>query len=744
MGETLLELRELSKYYTSGQGVVKGVDQITLLFQAGEFVAITGESGSGKSTLAHVMGGILSYESGELYYRGRPTSHFDGGDWERYRRDCVSFISQDYGILPGSTVLANVVSALRLTGMDRAGAAVRAEEILRQVELWELRGRRAAKLSSGQKQRLAIARALAKPAPILIADEPTGNLDGENSAKVIQLLSQAAQDRLVILITHEFDEAKDFVTRHIALHDGRVTLDAKLQKPNQPQSQPAPAAPRERRRGLSGYVAGLQLRARPLWSTLMVCFFALTVFGVFALTGTFVSALDDTPTKRYDDSAFPNGDSRRIVVCRADGEVLTEEDWQTLLSVPYVECLERYSYLNDIRYAWREDVDFVWEHTLVATGPSLDDVYETEVSATLHPEEMAFAYTVPLLQEREEFLTAGRLPENFYEIVAAGDNSLLGQTVPVYLQDGKNWNRMSYLYFEAQVVGVTDSGSGLYFHETVGQAFQGEVYGYQTFVPANDLEPGQARMENSMYEFYLDREGDPEDGMFQMSVSTPEEPGSVTLEVIGSHQSTANNVLEVDPATFEAALGDGGGDQVSLTIEDYAYTDRVLDALHKLGYAAISPYREGSIWPDSALAAERTQTLRLCLIALAVVIALQVVVFRAMFGMETESYRILSRIGLNCKTARLSVLWQVVLLAVCGQVIGLGTIGACGLLGIESVARLLRWLPASLRLLLCAVHFAAALITAAWSMWSLKRQVYPNSGFAPDLDWTVIDREAVA
>ena len=76
--------------------------------------------------------------------------------------------------------------------------------------------------------------------------------------------------------------------------------------------------------------------------------------------------------------------------------------------------------------------------------------------------------------------------------------------------------------------------------------------------------------------------------------------------------------------------------------------------------------------------------------------------------------------------------------------IGLGTIGACGLLGIESVARLLRWLPASLRLLLCAVHFAAALITAAWSMWSLKRQVYPNSGFAPDLDWTVIDREAVA
>ena len=224
MGETLLELRELSKYYTSGQGVVKGVDQITLLFQAGEFVAITGESGSGKSTLAHVMGGILSYESGELYYRGRPTSHFDGGDWERYRRDCVSFISQDYGILPGSTVLANVVSALRLTGMDRAGAAVRAEEILRQVELWELRGRRAAKLSSGQKQRLAIARALAKPAPILIADEPTGNLDTKNSQDVIALLTQASRryQQTILMITHN-NNLTASVDRVFRVSDGVLT-----------------------------------------------------------------------------------------------------------------------------------------------------------------------------------------------------------------------------------------------------------------------------------------------------------------------------------------------------------------------------------------------------------------------------------------------------------------------------------------------------------------------------------------
>jgi ABC-type oligopeptide transport system ATPase subunit len=128
--------------------VVVGLDKLDLSFRRGEFVAITGESGSGKSTLSHVLGGILPYESGELYCGGKPTSHYDSVDWEHHRRDRVSFISQSYGILAGATVLANVVTALRITGMDPEEALAAAEDILRQVSLWELRSRRAAKLSS--------------------------------------------------------------------------------------------------------------------------------------------------------------------------------------------------------------------------------------------------------------------------------------------------------------------------------------------------------------------------------------------------------------------------------------------------------------------------------------------------------------------------------------------------------------------------------------------------------------------
>jgi ABC-type glutathione transport system ATPase component len=176
--------------------------------------------------------------------------------------------------------------------MEKQDAHREAKTILEKVELWELRSRRAAKLSSGQKQRLSIARALAKPAPILIADEPTGNLDPENSAKVISLLAEAAKDRLVLLITHDFSEAEDYVTRRISLQDGRIIMDAALRPTAEPAEQPAPTP--KKKQALSLYAARLQLTGRPVWCSVVLTLLALTAFAVFAFLGTFIVALDDT------------------------------------------------------------------------------------------------------------------------------------------------------------------------------------------------------------------------------------------------------------------------------------------------------------------------------------------------------------------------------------------------------------------------------------------------------------------
>lgn len=247
MEQPLLRLENVSKYYVNGKNVVVGLQQVSLTFQRGEFVAVTGESGSGKSTLGRILAGILPYESGQMYVNSGPTSHFDTEDWESYRRKQVAFISQDYGILPGVTVWDHVLSALRMSGISPELWEEKGRQILETVELWDLRRRRGGKLSSGQKQRLAIARAMAKPSSILIADEPTENLDRENSQKVLQLLALAAKERLVILITHEFSEAEPYVTRHISLHDGRVSTNTALRDPQMPEN---PAGVKARDRGL--------------------------------------------------------------------------------------------------------------------------------------------------------------------------------------------------------------------------------------------------------------------------------------------------------------------------------------------------------------------------------------------------------------------------------------------------------------------------------------------------------------
>lgn len=767
----LLSIQNLCKYYT-GSNVVVGLNNLNVSFQAGEFVAITGESGSGKSTLAHVISGMLPYEGGEMLLNGNPTSHFDSGDWERYRRESISFISQNYGILPGSTVLGNVVSALRITGMDKGEAGQKAEELLKLVELWELRNRRAAKLSSGQKQRLSIARALAKPAQILIADEPTSNLDPENSAKVIELLAQAAKERLVLLITHDFREAEDYVTRRISLQDGKLILDAALREPC--GAVPARKVPLKKTKGLSAYVAGLQIGGRPVWSTLVMTFFALTAFAVFAFLGTFLVHLDDTSTRIYDNSAFLNGDSKRIVVQRPNREPFTQADFDALLSVEYVESLERSGYVVDVNYAYRQDVDYRVHYSVGGLGGA---EYVSKSSVELL-DGMDFIRTIPVFADGREFLTAGRLPETMYEVVLAGKENLIGEKIPVYIRDVKTWNVSSYLYLEAEVVGVTDYGTGLYFGEELGRVFTNYMMGggkfnetwltvplYRSFCLSNQsaifataegdtqtLSDGESLMSEETFGWYkqMYNRQNRKDQPITLWIRNQNKALRVTgdnyaevnnnpeyfqeLQIIGSHDSKYSYMLMVSPEVFDATAWAGYSDQISLYITDYAYTQRVLDALAEMGYTALSPFQQCSTQKDPVLAAERIQTLAVCLGALAAVVLLMVFLLRELFGVQTESYRLLSDMGLGCRTARQSLLWQTLLFTGSGQCFGFFGIFLCGWMGVERIVRVMRYLQVGHWILLSAVHLLIALFAGLWIMNRMQRSVYPVTGENMDLD----------
>ena len=754
MDQELLRLENLSKYYTSPQAVVVGVNSVNLSFRRGEFVAITGESGSGKSTLSQVLGGILPYESGEMLLRGKPTSHYDSLDWQRYRRDEISFISQNYGILPGVTVQDNVIAALRLSGMDKQQAKAASRPILEQVELWPLRRRRAARLSSGQKQRLAIARALAKPAPILIADEPTGNLDPENSAKVMELLALAARDRLVLLVTHEFPEAAPYATRHIVLHDGKITMDAALRPAAEPAQLERSAA--AKKQSLSGFVSRLQLAGRPVWMSLMTGFLALSAFAVFAFLGTFILHLDDTSTRIYDTTTFPNGDKNRIVVTTQTGEPMTRTDYEAILGVDYAVQLETNGYLPDVQYAYREGVDFdVLHHEQVSGDGS--HYYTTSYQIRSNA---PFLQTIPLLA-RGAVELEGAAPESFFQVAASRSTGLqVGDRVQVFLTSPGLWGKNVKLQLRFTVSGVTDYGTGLYFHNDVGRMFQQIVWGnngtdFYYFIPddlqanretlaqlrqtdpdawpeedALDLAPGQFRAHANWL-----TQKDGWDGALRSRFENSNDPLSpVELELPlvllpgGANRCTMyelTRLFQVSQETFDQLTWNRASEQVSLTIRDYAYTDRVLSSLEALGYSAMSPYRFGSARVDEEKAAERVQTLTVCLGALVAVAVLQLVVLWAMFSAQTENYRLLSNLGLVRSTARKSILWQVLLFTLAGQVLGGTGVWLCGNLGVQRIAMLLRYLPAGNVALLCLVHLAMALVGAVFVIRVLDRQVFP-------------------
>lgn len=762
--QEMLCLKDISKYYTSGQSVVMGLNSISLSFRKGEFVAITGESGSGKSTLAKVMAGILSYEDGEMTVDGKPTSHYGHSDWERYRCGAVSFISQSYDILPGCTVLKNVVSALVLTGMDRKQAAEKAEEILRQVELYDKRNRRAAKLSSGQKQRLSIARALAKPAPVLIADEPTGNLDSENSAKVIRLLSAAAGERLVIMITHDFDEAEEFATRHITVRDGVIASDVVLRPVRECTQEPEGEKTPQSAEGLSFYTAALQIGSRPIWTVVTLLLFTLTAFAMFAFAGTFVVNLDDAFTRYYDNSAFVNGSDTRILVMKEDPEQgsvpLGREDWERLLALEHVESVESYGYLTDINYYYRQDIDYRLHYS---RPPDEMGGLESSLEETVtFPGNSLFLQTVPRLPGDSTFLTAGRLPETMYEAAASGGEDLIGTEITVYLRDSKNWGVDQYIKMNVTVTGVTDRGSGLYFSEEMGRSMTRYFLGDGiVFMPYQE---GVFNLSEVDIFFGMSMEGrvvisalaaeavwqDVYRNIRNMSggfidtwelfhekefyFDIPNSFKQVVLKVYGqADEVTYRHFYMVEQEEFELLTDVGGSDMAALTISDYAYTDRVLEAARALGYTAVSPYKAGSTKQNASLAAERLQTLKICILAFLAVFLLQVLVLRAMFGMETGEFRLLANLGLGCRTARWSVVWQMLGFTVCGQALAAVIVCCCSAAGVEQIVHILKYLSVPYIFLFALIHLATGMLTSLWVQNAVTRQVYPYSLQETDL-----------
>jgi len=222
----MLQIKNIKKEYQTGTLIQQALDDVSLNLRDNEFVAILGPSGSGKSTLLNIIGGLDRYDSGDLIINGVSTKKYKDRDWDSYRNHTIGFIFQSYNLIPHQTVLANVELALTISGVSGAERKKRAEEALIKVGLGDQMHKKPNQMSGGQMQRVAIARALVNNPSILLADEPTGALDTETSIQVMNLLKEVAQDRLVVMVTHNPELANQYANRIVKLKDGIIISDS--------------------------------------------------------------------------------------------------------------------------------------------------------------------------------------------------------------------------------------------------------------------------------------------------------------------------------------------------------------------------------------------------------------------------------------------------------------------------------------------------------------------------------------
>ncbi len=219
-----LQLSNIKKSYKSGE-VVTALKGISLEFRDSEFVAILGPSGCGKTTMLNIIGGLDRYDSGDLILSGLSTKNFKDKDWDAYRNNSIGFIFQNYNLISHQTVLQNVEIALTLSGVSVKERKERALEALKAVGLESQVNKKPNQMSGGQMQRVAIARVLVNNPDIILADEPTGALDSKTSVQVMEILKEIAKTKLVIMVTHNNELAKQYANRTISLLDGEITTD---------------------------------------------------------------------------------------------------------------------------------------------------------------------------------------------------------------------------------------------------------------------------------------------------------------------------------------------------------------------------------------------------------------------------------------------------------------------------------------------------------------------------------------
>ena len=521
MQQVRIKLQNISKYYYSETAVTQALQGINLEFRMGEFVAITGESGSGKSTLLRIISGMDTFDDGELYVDGQPTFQYDEDDWEEYRRTKIGFVFQDYSLIGHYTAKENIVSALLIMGVPEKEAGDKAIHYLERVGLSAQRDQRASKLSSGQKQRLSIARALAKDTDIIVADEPTGNLDRETGAQIVKLLRDLSQDHLVIMVTHNYEQVEKYVTRKVRLHDGSLILDVSENVDTDQKSDVSENTDTDQKSDVSENTdteqksemsenadnnekttAGKKSESneerlhdrtigrifvrmnavrQPEKIALFMGFFLAAAIVSFLFIGQLLMNADDIYTKKYSATSFARKDDKRISIRRKDQKFMTKKDIDQLTKMKHVVSVDQYDIVNDVNYYFEEGKDYRQEYGYNRMSTSNEgELYDSQNVEYVKKDQ--YMRSSSCLKKSD--LAKGSLPKKIDEVVLYDRGKYkVGDTITFFYTSDVLWSSTeNYIQRKMKVSGLLkNKDKQVYFSPEICTMLQSTVTGGKVF-----------------------------------------------------------------------------------------------------------------------------------------------------------------------------------------------------------------------------------------------------------------------